>query len=71
MDAQVAIDLMVLMMRDTEVIHNIKRNRAAYTATNDERHNEMIAMLVKGFDNTYGEGSYHKYLADGTLPSEQ
>lgn len=71
MTAQTAIDFMVLGMPDTEAIKLIKWNRRMLTQTNDELHEDMIAMIIQAIDNTYGEGSYHKYLASGTLPSAQ
>jgi hypothetical protein len=71
MDAQTAVDLMVLGTSDDAAVALIDWNRRMYTQTNDERHNDMIKLLVQAIDNTYGVGTYHKYLTDGTLPSDQ
>lgn len=71
MDAQTAIDLVVLGLPDIVALNLIDTHFFYLTDTKNEHSQELIDMLIKSIDNTYGDGSYAKFCATGTLPSLQ
>lgn len=70
-ETQTAFDVLVLGMTDAAVIQAIESHADIGADQGLAEHLHVASQLITALDNMYGEGSYHKYKADGTLPSQQ
>ena len=69
-ETQSFADLMVLGMTDEAALQSIEYHLDKYEEGLME-HSQVASELITALVNVYGEGSYAKYKADGTLPSQQ
>lgn len=69
-ETQTFADLIVIGMTDEAVLQSIEYHLEKYEEGLME-HAQVASELITALDNTYGVGSYARYKADGTLPSQQ